>query len=328
MAASSEKLKQVNKQSIKDYFYEVKFSNKNQLAQATGISKTTCTTLIKELMEEGFLKQTENNESTGGRPSKGYELNKDFYHVCLIMIQNGQLPKIQFEIKNLWGESIEKYEEEVKGSCIEHLQKNLSKLISEVAKISYIALSIPGVINAKDDILSCDIWEFENKNMHDILDQYEIPFIIENDVNLAVVGYHTIEESVVFLYQPGSMYSGCGIMLDHQLYRGSTLFAGEVGYLNGCAFVEPEDFDVAQMTIIEQLTALICVLNPQKIVIQSSYDLEKQKLINALEANIQKIHIPEIEMTSDIELYISKGLMEAAVDLERDHMKVKEIKKL
>ena len=46
MAASSEKLKQVNKQSIKDYFYEVKFSNKNQLAQATGISKTTCTTLI------------------------------------------------------------------------------------------------------------------------------------------------------------------------------------------------------------------------------------------------------------------------------------------
>ena len=99
MAASSEKLKQVNKQSIKDYFYEVKFSNKNQLAQATGISKTTCTTLIKELMEEGFLKQTENNESTGGRPSKGYELNKDFYHVCLIMIQNGQLPKIQFEIK-------------------------------------------------------------------------------------------------------------------------------------------------------------------------------------------------------------------------------------
>ena len=82
------------------------------------------------------------------------------------------------------------------------------------------------------------------------------------------------------------------------------------------------------MTIIEQLTALICVLNPQKIVIQSSYDLEKQKLINALEANIQKIHIPEIEMTSDIELYISKGLMEAAVDLERDHMKVKEIKKI
>ena len=90
---------------------------------------------------------------------------------------------------------------------------------------------------------------FENKNVHDILDQYEIPFIIENDVNLAVVGYHTVEESVVFLYQPGSMYSGCGIMLDGQLYRGSTLFAGEVGYLNGCAFVEPEDFDAAQMTI-------------------------------------------------------------------------------
>ena len=66
MAASSEKLKQVNKQSIKDYFYEVKFSNKNQLAQATRISKTTCTTLIKELMEEGFLKQTEKQTGSCG----------------------------------------------------------------------------------------------------------------------------------------------------------------------------------------------------------------------------------------------------------------------
>ena len=328
MAASSKKLKQVNKQSVKDYFYEVKFSNKNQLAQATGISKTTCTTLIKELLEEGFLNQIENNESTGGRPSKGYELNKEYYHVCLIMIRNGTLPKIRFEIKNLWGESIEKYEKEINGSCIEELQKNLSKITSKDSKIAYIALSIPGVINAKDDVISCDIWEFENKNMHEILDQYEIPFIVENDVNLAVVGYHTVEDSIVFLYQPDSMYSGCGIMLDHQLYRGNTLFAGEVGYLNGCAFVEPEDFDTAQMTIIEQLTALICVLNPQKIVIQSSYNLKKEQLIDELEANIHKIHIPEIEMISDIELYIVKGLMEAAVELERNHMKVKEIKKL
>ena len=264
MAVSSEKLKQMNKQSIKDYFYKERFSNKNQLAQNTGISKTTCTTIIKELLEEGFLRQTENNESTGGRPSKGYELNKDHYHVCLIMIENGELVEIRFEIRNLWGETVEKRKIEVKGSCIERLQDYLSDFMNKDQRISYVALSLPAVINEKYDILSCDVWEFENKNMHDILDKYKIPFIVENDVNLAVVGYHTVEESLVFLYQPDSMYSGCGIMINHQLYRGSTLFAGEVGYLNGCAFVEPEDFDIAEMTIVEQLTALICVLNPQK----------------------------------------------------------------
>ena len=67
MAASSEKLKQVNKQSIKDYFYEVKFSNKNL---GTSHKNFKDNMFIKELMEEGFLKQTENNESTGGRPRK------------------------------------------------------------------------------------------------------------------------------------------------------------------------------------------------------------------------------------------------------------------
>ena len=317
MAAKTEILKQINKQNMKDYFYKVKICNKNQLAQATEISKTTCTTILKELLEEGFLKQIEDNESTGGRPSKRYELNKDYYHMCLIMIQNDDLPKIQFEVRNLYGQRIEVKEIECKGSCIEELKKDLSKLIREDAKISAIAVSMPGVIDQNLDILSCDIWEFEHKNMHDILDSYEIPFVIENDVNLAVIGYHTVEDSVVFLYQPSYMYSGCGIMLNHQLYRGNTLFAGEVGYLNGCAFIEPEDFEIAQMTMVEQLTALICVLNPQKIVICSCCEFKEAELINELEVNLDKRHIPEIEFVSNIQEYILKGLIEAAIDLER-----------
>ena len=106
MAAKTEILKQINKQNMKDYFYKVKICNKNQLAQATEISKTTCTTILKELLEEGFLKQIGDNESTGGRPSKRYGLNKDYYHICLIMVQNDDLPKIRFEVRDLYGQRI------------------------------------------------------------------------------------------------------------------------------------------------------------------------------------------------------------------------------
>ena len=51
---------------------------KNILSEQTGISKTTCTTILKELLEEQFIVQIENNASTGGRPSKQYQLNKDY----------------------------------------------------------------------------------------------------------------------------------------------------------------------------------------------------------------------------------------------------------
>ena len=62
--------------------------------------------------------------------------------------------------------------------------------------------------------------------------------------------------------------------------------------------------------------------------IQSGYDFKKEKLVDEIGANLNKIHIPEIEITSNIDQYILNGLMEAAVDLERNHMKVKEVKKL
>lgn len=74
-------------------------------------------------------------------------------------------------------------------------------------------------------------------------ERYGVEIVGENDVYLAAVGYHTEENSLVFLYQPKARYSGCGIMLNHQLHRGNATFAGEVGHLRGGAFLQPYVFE-------------------------------------------------------------------------------------
>lgn len=327
MAMKADNLKKIHLQKIKDYFYREQKANKSRLSEETGISKTTCTTLLKELVEDGFLHQDSDYQSTGGRPSKGYRLNPDYQHCCLVYLRQGEPHKIKIQVRDLAGNQRYSVEEEIEQSCIRRLCDLLDQILGDDPKIGVIATSLPGVINRQYDVLSSDIWELEGKNLHCLIgERYGIPLVAENDVNLAAVGYHTSEESLAFLYQPGVGYSGCGIVLNHQLYRGSTLFAGEVGYLSGCAFMEPEDFDTARELVVQQLTSLICVLNPAEIVICSCYEFQQEMLLEQLSDTLAPEHLPKLRMESELETYIFEGLMEAAVDAGRNHLKLREVR--
>lgn len=329
MAYKTDQLKQLHRQKIKDYFYQNKICNKNVLSEDTGISKTTCTTILKELMKENFIVQKENYASTGGRPSKQYQLYKDYGHSCLIHLKNGELIEVEIQVRNLYSEELFHIVKKFPTFSIKYLYEILDEIFHKDTKISTIAVSIPGVINDRNRVVSCDIKELENRNIEMLLAvKYDVKVVIENDVNLVVLGYHKGEKSLVFIYQPKKMYTGCGIMLNHQLYRGSTLFAGEVGYLTHCAGIEPKDYATAKELLMNQITAIICVLNPEIIVINSYYPYSTGEILDELKKNIDVQHLPKIQIVDEFEKYIFDGLMEASIDIQRNHLKVKEIRKV
>lgn len=329
MAYKVDQLKQVHIQKIKDYFYHVRQSNKNQLSEYTGISKTTCTTILKELIQERFLVQADNNDSTGGRPSKQYQLNRNYSHSCLVYLKNKEQVEIEIQVKNLYAEDLV-YEKQIFPKfSVNYLYEMLDGIFANDSKITVIAISIPGVVSQENCIISCDIKELEEQNLEMLLRiRYNVHIVIENDVNLAVVGYHSYEESLAFVFQPRLMYSGCGIMLNHQLYRGATLFAGEVGWLSDCVGVKAKDAKTAWRILIYQLNALICIINPQKIIIYSSYLYKAKDILLELEKHIPKCHLPEIYFAKGMESYVFKGMMEASIDIQRNHLTVEEIRKV
>lgn len=329
MAYKNDNLKKLHIQKIKDCFYRESIWDKNCLSEETGISKTTCTTILKELEEAEFIFQVQDGESTGGRPRKRYQLNKDNSHSCLILFTVGKYRKIEIQLRDLYGQVL--YREVCKFSkfSMKDLSEMLNKVFERDKKIAVIALSIPGVVDEREKIVSCDIKELEHQNIKLLLETlYQVDVVIENDVNLAVVGYHKGEESVAFLYQPSVMYSGCGIMLQGQLYRGSTLFAGELGYLKHCAGKEPKTKKDAIDVILEQVSALICVLNPERICICSSFSILQEEICLELAQWILPEHIPEIEVIDEMEPFIFQGLMEATIDVQREHVTIKEVRKV
>ncbi|MGN0411263.1 MAG: ROK family protein [Candidatus Fimousia sp.] len=329
MAYKSDDLKQFHVQKIKDYFYDHHEGSKALLSEETGISKTTCTTILKEMEAQGFLMQKACYASTGGRPGKQYQLNKDYQHSCLIDIKNGKYVQIIIEVRNLYSEIIKTNWGEFQEFKLEYLYQMLDEIMAQDSFVSVIAVSIPGVVDQNGSIGQCDIKTLEKQNLKTILEEkWDVKVVVENDVNLAVVGYHQGEESLVFLYQPQCMYSGCGIMLNHCLYRGNTLFAGEVGYLASCFGRQPEDRGSAKELLIHQLVALICILNPKTIAICSFYGFEITEITEELKKYIDRNHFPELLIEENMESYILKGLMEASIDIQRNHFKIKQVRKV
>lgn len=329
MAYKTDQLKQLHKQKIKDMFFQYKKLNKKFLANNTGISQTTCTTILKELLEERFIFQIENIASTGGRPSKQYQLNKDYQHNCLVHLKNGKPIKVEIQIRNLYSEILLYEIQEIETFSKGKFYDLLDDIFAKDNNISTIALSVPGIINENSRVLFSDIEGLAEINPEILLaERYHVNVIVENDVNLAVVGYHTDEKSLAFLYQPKLKYTGCGIMLNHCLYRGSSLFAGEVGFLANCAGLEARDYESGWELLINQLTALICVLNPEMIVVHSCYSFHVEEIYGRLKEYIAIQHIPRIQMVKELDTYIFEGLMEASVEIQRNHFKVEEIRKV
>ena len=76
----------------------------------------------------------------------------------------------------------------------------------------------------------CDFKAFENMDLKAYIQTlYSHQIIIENDVNIASIGFSALYpnyQHMVLVYQPLLEYIGCGMIINGTLYDGFTHFAG------------------------------------------------------------------------------------------------------
>jgi|GEM_PF-1675544 len=330
MSNRADKIKEFHKQQIKDFFFRTHSASKKELSKATGISQTTCTTILQELLAEEYLKQGLNREATGGRPEKCYVLNKNNAFYCLVWIQRVATGIIN-SIKVLNQGQEEIYQQDFPAFTwqMEDFVSQLQKVSDLHLPIKAMAISIPGIIEG-NNVLTCDIEELTGCPLVDTLKQYfPVDIVIENDVNLAVIGQHGQESSIAFLFQAPSACAGSGIILNNQLYRGKSLFAGEICHLDNCkswskALSSREE---AQEQLYRYINAIICMWNPEKLAIYSAFEPDESKLRQWLKDNFMPIHHPVLEVLDSMDRPLFKGLLEIAYDSQRSHIQLGEFKR-
>lgn len=349
MAASGKPdlLRKYNSDLIRDLIRINGPITKVELARLSGASVPTVNKIVNQMEADGEICKTDEDSNTVGRKAAAYIVNKDAGYFIVFFIQNGiisaalasndgeiiQTESVKPDVNSL---------DDVNNSIFEKAALFISQIPSD--KLNAIGLGIPGVIDADNHVNAIPtIPCWEGKDLQAMFEErYHVPVFIENDVKLMTIGVYKHEFSdycrnMIFLYVSRGL--GAGIVINSRLYKGSTNFAGEYGFMlprfdhtlphsGNTGNLELEFRDITEKRIsgaelseneyqsyIEMLSGVItnftAVLNPELIGIcaPEMNEEELKKIRSRVMDQIPERCMPELALIIDQEYGIS-GLIE------------------
>ena len=224
---------------------------KNELVFYTGLSLSTIDSLLEEMLKSNLVIKEGYRESTGGRPSMGYQVNGEFSQtLCIYAYKHDKTITVIGRLYNLYSEMMEERRKDV--SKLDH--EVLCSFIEEMlnAQVHTICLSLP----------DSDI---------DIKNRYKQRVFVKNDVYMGAIGVyikHMQYDSIVLLDSKGD--SRLGIVINGHLVEGKSSIAGQNCFMS---FTNHEDYKNRKSMkgrskrLVLELQNIIGMLNPEAIVI-------------------------------------------------------------
>lgn len=289
-------LREVNTNLVRKIMKIKRLATKQQVSEATGLSIVTVSTIIQQLVESNEVFKVDQAPSSGGRPASQFSFNKDFSHVLVLFTheQAGQ-DILHICVANLYGECVKTQSVPLPQINLKTFEPWIDAYIQEFPSIRAIGFGLPGFeVNGKIIVLDYPALVGEQLSQY-YSSRYQLPVIFENDVNAAVVGYCTKNESesestVIYTYFPKKYPPGAGIFINGKVYKGMSNYAGEFSSIPfGIDWCDPSLYrsqDQFCSAISKVIIAMSSLLNPGKIVLfgdfLTSEGLEKIKQICAL----------------------------------------------
>jgi len=235
-------LKKLNQASIMELIRINGKLSRKELSDLTGLSPTACGNITRKLIEDGFLHETGQGESTGGRKPVMLEIRPDSYYAAGFDIGMTKLQVVVADISSRI--IIEKTTEYELGISVEEAIMLADKQLTEIIKKQKInrkkflgcAFSVPGLVDRNTDkiIMAPNLsWNHVDLSAKasEIL---KMPVYIENEAMCSAICEHWIGKCrnmgnfVCINVESGI---GAGIFINGALFRGAGGSAGEIGHL-------------------------------------------------------------------------------------------------
>ncbi|MGN1388802.1 MAG: hypothetical protein ACI4WR_04075 [Bulleidia sp.] len=315
--AKTETLKQENLRIIRCCFYDGNVHTRKELAKQTHLSHAGILNYLKEMMESHEILCCGEETSTGGRRSKQYQVNPDFHHLGFLLLSAGKDGcAAERDILNLHGNVISRKKTIYAEGTVDEMLHEIREAEFEDPEISIWVLSIPGI--CRDGYTeTCDWDGLAGKDLKSELKTAACsPAILENDMNLAVMGLSSLHPEVSDLaavYQPSAKGTGCGIILSRHLCRGYASAAGELQYLPGFSQKDQEELlkkDPSSL-LRYQIQALAAVLNPELIGWCSALEGVS---VSLRDSSLPEEIRPSLEEIPDLSTLIRIGMRKLSID--------------
>lgn len=243
--SNSSKVKSHNQRAILLALLRHKLVSRVDLAQLTGLSSTTITNLIAELLEQGIVTEegTEmfQRRSGAGRPRTALRLVPEARYAVGIHIGVG---KIRVGVADLrarlvscdsFVHPLDKSAETVIDQTIRLIDRVISQSRVPRQNVIGIGVGASGLVNPETgfNILAPNLGWRDIPLREWLATRLDIPVCVDNNVRAMALGealFGAAQNVRVLAFVYGRIGVGAGFVVDGQLFRGSGAGAGEIGH--------------------------------------------------------------------------------------------------
>ncbi len=232
-----------NVQNLLDILLRKGNAARVELSKMTGLTKTTISSITRELISKGILEETSPtlNKNKIGRTITPLRIRKDAAYTIGVDLSRHHLSAVMM---NTHGKIILRKKGPSYGNVgPQKVMNNLFRIIdgifdsfSRSRRIDALGIGMPGPLDIEKGIViePPKFFGWKNVPLCEIVSQrYSVPVWIENDANCAALAekwYGNGKNVNAFLYILLNEGIGAGIFIDGEIYKGSSNYEGEIGH--------------------------------------------------------------------------------------------------
>lgn len=233
-------VKKNNKALVLSLIIEKETISRADIANVTGLNKTTVSSLVTELLEDELIYESGPGISSGGRRPVILHFNRNTGYAIGVDIGVNYVLAVLTDLK---GKIIVEKSQNVNrtsySSIISTVQTMIQSLMDDMPNSRYgivgIGVGVPGIVNKEGSVLLAPNLGWTNIQLKEDLEKtFNVPIIIENEANAGAVGEQQFgagQDNENILYVSAGIGIGVGIILNKELYQGKSGFSGEMGHM-------------------------------------------------------------------------------------------------
>ncbi len=229
--------------SVLHLIWREKQISRAEIARQIGISRSTVTEVIRDLLNTGYVKEVGAGVSSGGRKPIVLEFQNN--HKLILGIDIGAT-HVSVALLNLGGEllsfnrqshSVRNDPEGTRSLVFKLCDASLSQVNNGQQRLLSIGVALPSPVDPDHPewVSEVVIPAWRGRNELDILhSHYGVPVYVDNDANLGALAEYRWGAGrgcKDLTYVKIGYGLGAGFVLNGEIYRGSTGIAGEMGHM-------------------------------------------------------------------------------------------------
>lgn len=233
-------IKETNLKNVFELIYSSSGISRANLVEITGLSPTTVSSLVEELLEYDLVHTIGVGESkTSGRKPIMLEVNRDCAQIATIAWQKSGLC---YSLLDIGCGVLEEFFVPVNSKIpfedvIEDIIKNKSKSINHEKTLA-LCISIPAIIDSVNMKVITSVLDIDENDdiLNRINDKFpDLPVMFGNESAFYAYAEHefsSLQDTWNLIYININVGVGAGIIQNGQIYRGAHGMAGEFGHIS------------------------------------------------------------------------------------------------